>query len=197
VNTATAISKYSEENRTQGQPRREIHLASKFLNRAVSYPFTAGERDRIRALLVGCLANAFGVREDEVALLALDRRGQELQFVTPYYLARVDAALPFTANGSLAAKSLCTRTVLVENKLPYVNHLAHFEKVSVGNPRPVRLEKMLIVPIFIGKHPVGVVQISRKGVGLGHELPNFRVDQADLVLEIEPSICKLLQSCRK
>ena len=170
--------------------------AVRFLHESVQFTLSAPEQARGIRRIVGYLARAYGVSDDEVALLVLDPRAEYLRFAAPDYLSRLEAVLPFQPHLSIAGASLWERKVKVENDLPAVNHLSYFETVKQFNPRPFRIGKILTIPICAGRIPVGVVQISRKlepGQPVG---PDFSREAAVHVEEIELIISRLLQSLR-
>jgi hypothetical protein len=138
----------------------------------------------------------FRVVEDEVAFLVLDRRGEQLHFVAPKHLANLGGIFPFEHRSSLAAKTLCERKPIIENRMPMVNHLSFFERARRPNGRPGRIEKMLSYPLYVRTSPLGVVQISRK-TSVQHPIRSD-FDRSDLTIlaEIENTLCHLLQGVR-
>lgn len=169
---------------------------SEFLNRAIAFPNRTSEVDRYVALLSDYLSTAFHVSVDEIGLLVLDRTGSSLVFVAPNYLVRLGASFPFSTACSVAAQSLRYRRVQVENSFATVNHLSHFERAKVPNSRPARIEKMLTYPVYMGRYPLGLVQVSRKWSLASPVLPDFSKKDADLIREIEPSIVRVMLAIR-
>jgi hypothetical protein len=162
----------------------------------VGFSFSVEAQARGLALLVAHIARACGVNTDEVALLVLDRRGENLHFIAPEYLVRLNAVIPFKPELSLAGRCLSERRIEIENRLSAVNHLSHFERARRMNPRPLRLEKMMSIPVCYGSVPVGVVQVSRKRIPGSAPGADFRLEDALHVVEIERKICRLLQGVR-
>jgi hypothetical protein len=164
-----------------------------FLDYAVGFSHSKEAQVRGVSWLVDYLMRSFGVAEDEVALLVLDRWGENLRFVAPSYLARLKAIIPFKKELSLAGKSLVDRRIGVENRLSVVNHLSFFERAKQGNPRLRRIEKMLTIPICVGAVPVGVVQISHKLASGRESMNDFHRDDATHIVPVERVICRLMQ----
>ena len=130
------------------------------------------------------LANLFGVRRDEVALLRL--QGRMLHFVFPAEL-RAAGAIPLSSS-AVAARTATTRKSEVFNSFVRVKHSSVFEMVKLGSqetaPDPeVRvIQKLMTAPVVGAKDAVvGVVQISRKGPTLASAGPDFTLDELQLL----------------
>lgn len=130
------------------------------------------------------LAQLFGVRRDEVALLRL--QGRMLHFVYPAEL-RAAGAIPLSSS-AVAARTASTRKAEVFNSFVKVKHSSIFEMVKLGNqeqaPDPdVRvIQKLMSAPVVGAKGDViGVVQVSRKGPTLAASGPDFTLDDLQLL----------------
>ena len=169
----------------------------RFLHRLVPPPAVPGSPDRSIALVIGYLARMCSVQEDEVAILVLDRKGENLWFAAPEYLTRIKGKFPFNRLSSVAGRSLCDRRPIVENQMTLVNHLAYFEQVRRKNMGPSRIEKMLTYPVVIGGSPLGVVQISRKATIQQPSQPSFFPSDVRNISDIDVVLVRLIQRIRE
>lgn len=140
--------------------------------------------------LCSALAQVFGVRRDEVALLRL--QGRMLHFVFPAEL-RAAGAIPLSSS-AVAARTASTRKAELFNSFVRVKHSSVFEMVKLGSqdsaPDPdVRvIQKLMSAPVLAKDGGVaGVVQISRKGATLAAAGPDFTSDELRL-LELAGSV---------
>ncbi|HLG18687.1 MAG TPA: hypothetical protein VI895_02585 [Bdellovibrionota bacterium] len=178
------------------QPNQDYTTIARFLTRTIQFSTFRNSYERSLALVTDYLARTFHVGKDEVALLVLDRVGQELRFVAPDYLARLSATIPFGRRQSQAAICLWDQKARIENRFAAVNHLAYFEKVRRDNPHPHTIEKLLTYPVVSGSSPIGVVQISRKRTLNQATLPDFHVDDIRILEAIQAPLRALLQGIR-
>lgn len=108
------------------------------------------------------LAGIFGVKPDEVAILALIAGGKHLKFVVPEKLQAV-GTIPVNSTTALVARTVRERRPDILNQFAGSRHASVFEGVPLGRRDGEMIQKIMSVPIISGEKVVGVVQISRKG----------------------------------
>ncbi|MGO9641215.1 MAG: hypothetical protein ACLP1Y_07925 [Candidatus Acidiferrales bacterium] len=108
------------------------------------------------------LAKLFRVKPDEVAILAITRGGNFLQFIMPQQL-RTIGTIPLNSTSALAARTARDRRAEANNNFSTVRHASVFEGVPMGRKQGELIHKIMSAPIVNENKVVGVVQISRKG----------------------------------
>jgi hypothetical protein len=111
--------------------------------------------------VVKYVANAFGARTDEVAILVLTTDGKHLRFVAPRKFSDL-GTIPITKRDSIAVNIFGRKVGEATNNVPMVKHVAFFESVKLRD-RAVPIQKMITVPILSNGSAIGVAQVSRKG----------------------------------
>jgi hypothetical protein len=119
------------------------------------------------------LARIFGVKEDEVGILRLEKHN--LVFCYPARLHNV-GSIPLNTSTSVAVRSANTRRAEVINNFAQIKHTSIFEAVELSSPQstPVGkgeksdyhlhlIQKLMSVPVLGPAGAVGVIQVSRKG----------------------------------
>jgi hypothetical protein len=115
--------------------------------------------------LAGQIAQAFGAKKDEVAILRLSPDGKMLSFVFPLKLAKI-GAIPLTTAHSLAAKTIRDRKGEIVNNFSVYKHPTVFEAVDLSEQEKASpIQKIVSAPMLTEGKVVGVIQISRKGRG--------------------------------
>jgi GAF domain-containing protein len=108
------------------------------------------------------LAAIFGVKPDEVAILAITDEGRHLRFLVPEKLKAV-GTIPMNSTTALVARTARERRPDILNQFAGSRHASVFEGVPLGRREGEMIQKIMSVPIISGEEVVGVVQISRKG----------------------------------
>ena len=115
------------------------------------------------------LSRSFGVHDDEVAILKLEKN--QLKFIYPPQLSSV-GMIPLSHSHSLAARTASTKRPEAINNFPQVRHASVFESVPVESKtrapgkserNAMVIQKVMSVPVIGSAGVVGVIQISRKG----------------------------------
>lgn len=114
------------------------------------------------------LSRSFGVHDDEVAILKLEKN--QLKFMFPPQLSNV-GMIPLSHANSLAAKTANTKRPEAINNFAQMRHASVFESVPIeSKTRTGKLErnampvqKVMSVPVIGAAGVAGVIQISRKG----------------------------------
>jgi GAF domain-containing protein len=109
------------------------------------------------------IARGFGVRDDEVAILVLDRRGYALSFLLPEKLRHI-GTIPMTSTTALAVRTAREKRPEVINNFSTVRHATVFEAVPLAEATANEpIQKIMSAPVVADGRVVGVVQVSRKG----------------------------------
>jgi len=108
------------------------------------------------------LAAIFGVKSDEVAILAVTGKGKHLRFLVPEKLKAV-GSIPVNSTTALVARTVRERRPDILNQFAGSRHASVFEGVPLGRRDGEMIQKIMSAPIISGEKVVGVVQISRKG----------------------------------
>ncbi len=114
------------------------------------------------ATLAQQVGKAFGVKGDEVAVLALAHGDKFLRFVVPEKLQKV-GDIPLTSTNSLAVRTARDKRPEVINNFATARHPTVFEAVPLGQQRGDPIQKIMSAPVSNEGKVIGVIQISRKG----------------------------------
>ncbi len=138
------------------------------------------------------VSQAFSVKPDEVAVLALVQGDKFLRFVVPEKLQKV-GDLPLTSTNALAVRTARDRRPEVINNFSTARHPTVFEAVPLGQQRGDPIQKIMSAPISAEGKVVGVIQVSRKGKVVTAVGPDFTPkDLSDLV-----AVANLIGRCLK
>ena len=121
------------------------------------------------------LAKAFGVQEDEVGILRIER--QNLVFCYPAKLHNV-GSIPLNTSTSVAVRTANTRRPEIINNFAQTKHTSLFEAVELSVHKlalPVGedeksdhhvhlIQKLMSAPVVGPAGTLGVIQVSRKGI---------------------------------
>ncbi len=128
------------------------------------------------------LAKAFGVKEDEVGILRIEK--QNLVFCYPAKLHSV-GSIPLNTSTSVAVRTSNSRRAEVINNFAQTKHTSIFEAVqlgssgqhAVGGEKSDRhqhvIQKLMSAPVLGPAGTLGVIQISRKGTSAPSAGPDF------------------------
>src|SRR5579864_1356210 len=95
------------------------------------------------------LAAIFGVKADEVAILAITANRRHLSFLLPEKLRAV-GSIPLNSTTALAARTARERRPDVLNQFAGSRHASVFEGVPLGRSEGEMIQKIMSVPIISG-----------------------------------------------
>lgn len=142
------------------------------------------------------LAAIFGVKRDEVAVLALVSKGKHLKFLLPEILQAV-GTIPVNSTSALAARTARERKPEFLNAFAGARHATVFEGVPMGRRADEPIQKIMSAPILSGKEVLGVVQISRKGRSQAESGPDFNLGNLRTLQEVTPALARFVQISQK
>jgi len=146
------------------------------------------------------IAKAFGVKEDEVGILRLEK--QMLSFVFPARLATV-GSIPVNTSTSVAARTANTKRAEIINNFAQSKHASVFEAVELAgkpkiagqHPHPEEklahvIQKLMSVPVMGPAGVVGVIEVSRKGKSAPEAGADFSPPDLQKLVTIAASLAK-------
>jgi hypothetical protein len=142
------------------------------------------------------LAAIFGVKPDEVAVLAITGKGKHLSFLVPEKLKAV-GSIPLNSTTALVARTARERRPDVLNQFAGSRHASVFEGVPLGRGEGELIQKIMSVPILSGKDVVGVVQISRKGRTQQEAGTDFGSGDLRTLQELTPTLAQFIHISKK
>jgi GAF domain-containing protein len=138
------------------------------------------------------VAKSFGVKPDEVAVLALVLNDKFLKFVVPEKLQNI-GNIPLTSTTALAARTARDKRPEVINNFAIAKHSTVFEAVPLGEQRGDPIQKIMSAPISVDNKLVGVIQISRKGKTLATAGPDFTPKDLGVLVAVGQQIARCLK----
>jgi hypothetical protein len=108
------------------------------------------------------IARNLGVKNDEVAILAVSNRWRHLHFLVPEALKNV-GFIPLSSNSALAARTARDSRPEIENNFTSARRATVFEGIKLGAEPVEAIQKMISAPILLDGKVIGVIQVSRKG----------------------------------
>lgn len=108
------------------------------------------------------IARVIGVRNEEVAVLAVSKRWKHLHFLVPETLKSV-GFIPLSSNSALAAKTARESRPEIDNNFSAARHAVVFENIKLSGESLDPIQKIISAPILFDSRVVGVIQVSRKG----------------------------------
>src|SRR5712664_17884 len=138
------------------------------------------------------IAKNLGVRNEEVAIMAVSTRWRHLHFLVPEALKKV-GFVPLSSNSALAARTARDSRPEIENNFPAARHATVFEGVKINSETPESIQKMLSAPILSEGKVIGVIQISRKGPSAANAGPDFTAADLGKILALCKPLGKLLR----
>jgi hypothetical protein len=138
------------------------------------------------------IARTLGVKNQEVAILAISMKWKHLHFLVPETLKNV-GFIPLSSNTALAARTARESRPEINNAFAGVRHASIFESVKVGGELIDAIQKIVSAPILANSRVVGVIQISRRGASAHTAGPDFTAGDLGKVLAICKPLGKLLQ----
>ena len=137
------------------------------------------------------IAKSLGVRNNEVAIMAVSARWKHLYFLAPAELKNV-GFVPLSSNSALAARTAREAKAEIVNNFAAVRHASVFEGVKIGAESGEAIQKIMSEPIEHDGRVVGIMQVSRKGTSAMSAGPDFHSDDLAKVLALCKPLGKLL-----
>jgi hypothetical protein len=138
------------------------------------------------------IAKSLGVRNNEVAILAVSSHWRHLHFLVPEALQKV-GFIPLSSNSALAARTARDSRPEIDNNFPLARHATVFEGVRINAEAAEAIQKMISAPILLDGKVIGVIQISRKGATAASAGADFTADDLGKILALCKPLGKLLQ----
>ncbi|HEX8764181.1 MAG TPA: GAF domain-containing protein [Candidatus Acidoferrum sp.] len=133
------------------------------------------------------IAKIIGVRDEEVAILAVSSRWKHLHFLVPEALKNV-GFIPLSSNSALAAKTVRESRPEIDNNFSVARHAVVFENIKLSGESLDPIQKIVSAPILFDSRVVGVIQVSRKGATAAAAGPDFTAEHLGNLL----ALCKPL-----
>ena len=140
------------------------------------------------------IAKAFGVKEDEVAVLTLVFDNKFLKFVVPEKL-QIIGTIPVTSTTALAARTARDKRPEVINNFAIAKHSTVFEAVPLTDQRGDPIQKIMSAPVVVDSKVVGVIQVSRKGKTQAAAGPDFTPKELGDLVSVSVQIGRCLKLC--
>lgn len=148
----------------------------------------------VAEMIVKRASKAFGVKNDEVAIMMLRSDGGQLRFVVPRQFTNV-AMIPLSNRDAISVSTFNRKSGEAINNVPMVRHFALFESIRIRE-RPQPIQKMVSVPIVSEGNVVGVAQISRKGDSRSAAGADFTREDVKKAEELFAAVGKYLERAR-
>ena len=140
------------------------------------------------------IAKAFGVKEDEVAVLTLIFDNKFLKFVVPEKLQNI-GTIPVTSTTALAARTARDKRPEVINNFAIAKHSTVFEAVPLTDQRGDPIQKIMSAPVLVDSKVIGVIQVSRKGKTQAAAGPDFTPKELGDLVSVSVQIGRCLKLC--
>ncbi len=138
------------------------------------------------------IARNLGVKNDEVAILAVSTRWRHLHFLVPEALKNV-GFIPLSSNSALAARTARDSRPEIENNFAAARHATVFESIKIADGASGAIQKMISAPILLDGKVIGVIQVSRKGANPHRAGPDFTADDLGKILALCKPLGKFLR----
>ena len=138
------------------------------------------------------IAKSFGVRTEEVAILAVSKKWRHLHFLVPHSLKNV-GFIPLSSPSALAARTVRENRAEIDNRFHDTRHASVFEGVKTETLSAEAIQKIVSIPIPCDGKVIGVLQISRKGTTAAASGPDFAPHDAEKLAALCRPLGKLLQ----
>jgi hypothetical protein len=138
------------------------------------------------------IARNLGVKNDEVAILAVSTRWRHLHFLVPEALKNV-GFIPLSSNSALAARTARDSRPEIENNFAAARHATVFESIKIADGASGTIQKMISAPILLDGKVIGVIQVSRKGANPHSAGPDFTADDLGKILALCKPLGKFLR----
>jgi len=140
------------------------------------------------------IAKAFGVKDDEVAVLTLVIDNKFLKFVVPEKL-QIIGTIPVTSTTALAARTARDKRPEVINNFAIAKHSTVFEAVPLTDQRGDPIQKIMSAPVVLDSKVIGVIQVSRKGKTQAAAGPDFTPKELGDLVSVSVQIGRCLKLC--
>ena len=144
------------------------------------------------AIVAEKIARTLGVKNEEVAILAVSNRWRHLHFLVPEALKNV-GFIPLSSNSSLAARTARDSRPEIENNFAASRHSTIFESVKVGADPAEAIQKIVSAPILHDGKVIGIIQVSRKGSTPHSAGPDFTAVDLGNILALCKPLGKMLR----
>lgn len=138
------------------------------------------------------IAKNLGVKNDEIAILAVSTRWRHLHFLVPEGLKNV-GFIPLSSNTARAARTARDSRPEIENNFAAAKHATIFESVRITDGAGGVIQKMISAPILLDGKVIGVIQVSRKGENPHSAGPDFTADDLGKILALCKPLGKFLR----
>jgi hypothetical protein len=149
------------------------------------------------------LAKAFGVKEDEVGILRIEK--QNLVFCYPTKLHNV-GSIPLNTSTSVAVRTSNSRRAEVINNFAQIKHTSIFEAVQLSGSGQQQassgeksdrhlhvIQKLMSVPVLGTAGTLGVIQVSRKGTSAPSAGPDFTPLDLQKLVAVATALAKVFK----
>jgi len=137
------------------------------------------------------IARNLGVKNEEVAILAVSHRWRHLHFLVPEALKNI-GFIPLSSNSALAARTARDSRPEIENNFVSARHATVFESIKIGAEPAEAIQKMISAPILLDGKVIGVIQVSRKGATPHGAGPDFTSGDLGTILALCKPLGKML-----
>jgi len=137
------------------------------------------------------IARNLGVKNEEVAILAVSHRWRHLHFLVPEALKNI-GFIPLSSNSALAARTARDSRPEIENNFVSARHATVFESIKIGAEPAEAIQKMISAPILLDGKVIGVIQVSRKGATPHGAGPDFTAGDLGTILALCKPLGKML-----
>ena len=138
------------------------------------------------------ISHDLGVKQDEIAILAVSHRWRHLYFLLPEALKNV-GHVPLSSPVAIAARTVRESRPEIDNNFHETRHVNIFESIKAESLNGLAIQKIISAPILVGSKVVGVLQVSRKGDSPKEVGPDFTSDDLGRVLALCKPLGELLQ----
>jgi hypothetical protein len=138
------------------------------------------------------IAKTIGVRNEEVAILAVSTKWKHLHFLVPEALKKI-GFIPLSSNSALAAKTVRESQPEIDNNFSSARHAVVFENIKLSGETTELIQKIISAPILLDGRVIGVIQISRKGAALANAGPDFTPEHLGNLLALCKPLAKFVQ----
>lgn len=144
------------------------------------------------SVLADRISQNFGVKPDEVAILAVSQRWSHLYFLLPEALKNV-GHIPLSSPVAIAARTVRESRPEIDNNFHETRHINIFESIKAESLNGQAIQKIISAPILAGSKVIGVLQVSRKGDSPKTAGPDFTSSDLGQVLAVCKPLGELIQ----
>jgi hypothetical protein len=141
--------------------------------------------------IVENIARIIGVRNEEVAILAVSTKWKHLHFLVPEALRNV-GFIPLSSNSALAAKTVREIRPDIDNNFSAARHANIFENIKLAGESTAPIQKIISARILQDGKVIGVIQVSRKGTTPAAAGPDFTAKHLGNLLALSKPLAKFV-----